>query len=158
MRQSRLFTTIITLTLLWAMVIGCAGPKTVTFPDVSLEAAIREALNVSLGEELTIEELASLTTLSICGSEGITNLSCLDYCTNLTELSISNNQISDVSPLSPLTNLTSLYLSNNQISDITPLSSLTNLNLLAVGGNQIIDICPLSSLTNLTVLDSIETR
>jgi internalin A len=72
--------------------------------------------------------------------------------TNLTELSLGGNQISDIKPLSNLTNLTSLYLWENQISDIKPLSNLTNLTELSLGGNQISDIKPLSNLTNLTSL------
>ena len=37
---------------------------------------------------------------------------------NLTELSLGGNQISDLKPLSSLTNLTEVYLWGNQISDI----------------------------------------
>lgn len=37
--------------------------------------------------------------------------------TNLTDLDLRNNQISDISPLAGLTNLTELRLYNNQISD-----------------------------------------
>ena len=45
-----------------------------------------------------------------------------------------------------LTNLTSISLNNDQISDIKPLSSLTNLTRLSLGVNQISDIKPLSNL------------
>ncbi len=40
-------------------------------------------------------------------------------------------------------NLTELFLSNNQISDLGPLSGLPNLTRLSLGGNQISDISPL---------------
>ena len=71
----------------------------------------------------------------------------------LTNLSLFNNQISDIKPLSNLTNLTNLSLSFNQISDIKPLSNLTNLTSLYLLSNQISDIKTLSNLTNLTNLN-----
>jgi internalin A len=54
----------------------------------------------------------------------------LSSLTNLTELHLWYNSISDISVLSSLTNLTELYLSGNSISDISILSSLTNLTEL----------------------------
>ena len=63
---------------------------------------------------------------------------------SLTELSLDNNQISDIKPLASLTNLTSIELNGNQISDIKPLASLTNLILLYLSGNPIAPkTCPL---------------
>jgi internalin A len=72
--------------------------------------------------------------------------------TNLAELHLSNNQISDVSPLAGLTGLTYLWLNANQISDVTPLANLTGLTLLNLEGNQVSDISPLEGLTCLEVL------
>ena len=63
---------------------------------------------------------------------------------NLTELYLGENQISDIKPLASLTNLTWLSLGENQISDIKPLASLTNLNELWLSGNPIAPkTCPL---------------
>jgi Leucine-rich repeat (LRR) protein len=76
----------------------------------------------------------------------------LRHMTNLTQLELYFNQISDVRPLSGLTNLTELGLNFNQISDIGPLSGLTNLTELDLGRNRISDVGPLSGLTNLTQL------
>ena len=55
--------------------------------------------------------------------------------------------------LSGLTNLTNLTLSRNQILDLSVLSGLTNLTSLGLYNNLIVDISPLSGLTNLTYLD-----
>jgi len=64
--------------------------------------------------------------------------------TNLTELSLSINKISDIKPLASLTKLTSLDLNYNQISNIKPLASLTNLTKLYLRGNPITPkTCPL---------------
>ena len=73
--------------------------------------------------------------------------------TNLTELSLDYNAISDISSLSGLTNLTELHLSDNSISDISSLSGLTNLTELHLRYNAISDISSLAGLTNLTQLD-----
>jgi internalin A len=59
---------------------------------------------------------------------------------NLTDLYLSNNRITDISPLSALANLTQLSLNNNQIADISRLFSLANLTQLYLGDNQIADL------------------
>ncbi len=78
--------------------------------------------------------------------------------TNLTELGLESNQISDITPLAKLNNLKFLYLGDNQVSDITPLATFTNLTSLSLGGNQINDITPLAELTNLTSLSMYNTH
>ena len=122
----------------------------VTFPDANLETVIREFLNKPEGAIYT-SDLESLTRLSIY-KEGISDLTGLEYCTNLTELHLGGEQISDLSPLSSLTRLIVLYLGEDQITDISPLSSLTQLTVLRLGENQISDLSPLSKLTSLTRL------
>ncbi|MBD2011112.1 leucine-rich repeat domain-containing protein [Microcoleus vaginatus ZQ-A3] len=95
--------------------------------------------------------LSNLTELSLDGNQ-ITDITPLSALTNLTSLYLNNNQITDITPLSALTNLTSLYLNNNKITDITGLSALTNLTHLYLNNNPITDITGLSALTNLTHL------
>jgi internalin A len=73
--------------------------------------------------------------------------------TNLTELTIEHNAISNFQAISKLTNLKSLYLRNNQVSDITPLSNLKKLTELTLRDQKISDITPLHQLTNLTNLE-----
>jgi len=125
--------------------------ETVAFPDASLEKAVRDALGKPAGEQIIAADLAKLTSLC-AGFYGISDLSGLEYCTNLTELSIAGCQVSDISCLSSLTNLRTLSLSGNPISDISPLASLINLTRLALPATQVHDISPLSSLTNLNEL------
>ena len=128
-----------------------ASPS-ITFPDENLEAAIRDALGKAPGEEITADDLAELTELEAIES-GITDLSGLEYCTNLTRLQLEKNQISDITLLENLTSLNVLQLDRNQISDITPLENLTSLNGLELGDNQISDITPLENVTSLTRLE-----
>ncbi len=128
-----------------------AGPAAISFPDASLEAAIRVGLKKPTGR-ITQADLVRLTSLRATDA-GTRDLSGLENATNLTELYLWNNEISDISALSSLTNLTKLNLWDNQISDISALSSLTNLTELYLRNNKISDISALSSLTNLTELD-----
>ncbi|MFC1981621.1 leucine-rich repeat domain-containing protein [Chloroflexota bacterium] len=140
----------------------CAEPVTttptpalseaVTFADGNLEAAIRDALGKPPGEEITAAELAKLTELE-ANDSSISDLSGLEYCTDLTEAYFEENEISDISPLASLTMLTKLFLDNNEIGDVSPLASLTKLTNLVLNHNEVRDISPLASLTNLTGLD-----
>ncbi|MCL2109219.1 MAG: leucine-rich repeat domain-containing protein [Oscillospiraceae bacterium] len=108
--------------------------------------------------ELTNEDIeplihmTDLIELDLYGND-ISDISVLAGLTDLRWLYLDNNNISDISPLTSLTNLQSLLLNFNNISDISPLSSLTNLAILNLtGNNNISDVSPLTSLTNLTEL------
>jgi internalin A len=95
--------------------------------------------------------LSNLTELHL-PSNKITDITPLSGFTNLTRLHLENNQITDITPLSGLNNLTSLHLETNSITDLTPLSPLINLRRLHLSNNPITDITGLSELTNLTRL------
>src|SRR4051794_9499021 len=79
---------------------------TVTFPDAALESAVRAQLAKPTGL-ITSTDMANLTTLTD-ESDTIQNLSGLQYATNLTDLDLYDNLVSDLSPLSGLTQLNSL--------------------------------------------------
>ena len=139
--------------LLMVLLGACAAPapETVVFADENLETEIRDALGKAVGEAITPVELAGLTELR-ASMWDITDLSGIEYCTNLVELSLARNQMTDISPLGSLNNLTTLFLNCNHISDVSSLASLTNLTTLFLNNNQISDLSPLASLTNLTTL------
>jgi hypothetical protein len=126
-------------------------PQTVTFTDDNLDADVRRNLGKQPFEEITVDDLASLTVLYFASHSDIIDLSGIEKCINLVELDLSFNQISNISLLSSLTSLILLNIAGNQASDISPLSSL-NLDYLYLDKNEIVDISPLSSLTNLLVL------
>ena len=100
-----------------------------------------------------VEYSTSLTELNL-SYKNLTNedIKDLDKMTNLTDLKLYGNKISDISSLKKLKNLISLNLNNNQINDISLLKNLTNLTYLDLGCNQISDISPLNNLINLTDL------
>ena len=128
-----------------------ATAQIVDIPDPNLRAAIEAELRVAAGATITVNDMAALTELDRQDA-GISNLTGLEFATNLTVLYLGDNSISDISPLADLTNLTDLGLDLNSISDISPLAGLTNLRSLNLHKNLISDISPLAGLINLAWL------
>ncbi|HSG99592.1 MAG TPA: leucine-rich repeat domain-containing protein, partial [candidate division Zixibacteria bacterium] len=122
----------------------------VTFPDAGLEAAIRSAINKPTGDIMSLE-LLDITYLT-ASNANISDLTGLEWCDSLETLNLRNNQISDITPLTGLTSLGWLRLDGNQITDIDSLAGLTSLTFLQVSENQISDVSALSGLTELEVL------
>jgi Leucine-rich repeat (LRR) protein len=142
--------------LLAASILVCGlspgyAQTSVSFPDPKLDAAVRGTLGKPSGP-LTTDDLKGLTYLYATGQQ-ITNLSGLEYATNLVSVTLSFNLIKDVGPLSSLPNLTSLELQSNPLSSVNSLTGLTKLVTLNIGFNGIHDASPLLALTNLTKLD-----
>ena len=76
-----------------------------------------------------LAELTSLTRLDFWGNGlGDNNLHLITGLTQLTQLDLRNNQISNVTPLTKLVNLKKLQLKGNPISDTSPLLTLTDQN------------------------------
>ncbi len=137
-------------------------PGNRTFADwcrdrASLNPEAKHTVEVLLKQAGTTEcdaanrKLSSLTELSLSDNK-ISDIKPLESLTKLTELWLFKNRINDIKPLESLTNLADLNLSYNEISDIKPLESLTNLTKLYLSDNEISDIKPLESLTNLDEL------
>ncbi|MBN2375489.1 MAG: leucine-rich repeat domain-containing protein, partial [Sedimentisphaerales bacterium] len=123
-------------------------PAPVYFADANLKAAVEVELGV---DDPNASDMLNLTYLN--GNYlTISDLTGLEYGTNLTDLQLYGNQIIDISALSGLTNLTLLYLSENQISNISALAGMTNLTDLDLYDNQISDISALAGLKNLSRL------
>ena len=122
---------------------------TVYFADPKLEAVIRTRI-AKPEAPIHPSDLEGLRTL-IAGHRDISDLTGLEYCTDLVVLYLEDNQISGISPLANLTDLQGLYLWGNQISDISPLANLTNLTQLQLRSNQINDIEPLLENEGLSI-------
>jgi len=133
------------------------------FKDEKFEQLIRDTIDKPTGE-ITVEDMAGIEILGApnrtkIGKDGkylgLSDISGIEYCRNLTFLDISFNDICDVSNLSGLANLKALKtlkISKINITDISALSELTNLEYLIIGNNPISDLSPIARLTNLTVL------
>jgi len=133
---------------------GCGDDDTISpvvvFPDANLGIAVSQALDIPVGQ-ITVLDLQFLFSLDASGVN-VANLSGLEFCTNLYELTLTGNQISDLGPLAGLQNLTWLALERNVLGNLGPLSGLVNLSYLFLSGNSISDLGPLAALTALTTL------
>lgn len=112
--------------------------------------ALREAERVSvLGERLDLS-----TEVLVLDSRGLKNRDLEEVCQlyALNNLSLMDNELTDITPLSRLGGLDILNLSGNRIRDLSALSGLTDLRTLYLDGNPIEDFSPLNGLDNLNTL------
>ncbi|MCK9223839.1 MAG: protein phosphatase 1 regulatory subunit 42 [Candidatus Muirbacterium halophilum] len=147
--------------------------KTYYFTDPNLRNKVIETLNTIngvsvLSEDYLTDELlshAEFISLAYSGTgplpgpsktapnkanqTSLISLNGLEFCKNLENIDLSNNDISDISALSALTSVKALNLSGNKISDITSLANLSTINSLNLSGNGISDITSLAGLSNL---------
>ena len=123
----------------------------VQIPDPNLRAAIAEELGKSPNAPITVEEMKGLRRFE-ANNRDIRNLTALQFATNLSELGLVNNQISDLSPIAGLIGLRNLNLDNNPVSDLSSLKDLTNLTELKLDSCQVSDLSPLAGLINLRFL------
>ena len=77
-------------------VCGGTPPDVIVFADSNLEAAVRLRLGKPTGD-FTPSDIPLLTSLN-ASSKGITDLSGLEWFTDLTNVSLHSNQISDLTP------------------------------------------------------------
>ena len=120
----------------------------VNIPDTNLRTVIADSLGKGRDEAITRAEMATLMRLEVQDAN-ISDLTGLQFATNLTDLWLTGNAITDLSALCDLTNLTDLVFFANAITDISALSNLTNLIHLNLNHNTVLDISVLSNLTNL---------
>ena len=122
--------------------------ESVNIPDPNLRAAIAEALNLPAGVPITVEKMATLEHLE-AESKDISDLTGLEFATNIYGIRLSDNNISDVSAIAGLTQLQILGFDANRVSDLSPLAGLSHLNRLSFSHNQASDLSPLVGLKNL---------
>ena len=123
----------------------------VEVPDAALAALLRTTLELAADADITTADMEKLSTLD-ASSQGITDLTGLEYAVNLESLFLDSNSIVDISPLASLTTLRYLSLEDNDISDVSPLSGLVNLVNLRINENNVSDLTPLAGLVTLTGL------
>jgi Leucine-rich repeat (LRR) protein len=130
---------------------GTIQATEVIIEDPKVEMAIRHQLNKWAGT-LTAEDMEQLTILD-ADYQGISNLTGLEFATNLEELYLEGNQIQDLNPVQGLTNLKKLSLGNNQINSLLPLQKLTGLIELSVWKNQLTSLAGVEKLAQLESLN-----
>ena len=98
--------------------------------------------------EANKQAIEAVTSLDI-EDKSLTDISGIEYFTNLTKLYCSYNQLTAL-PVEKLTKLTNLDCSYNQLTEL-PVKNLTNLTSLRCGNNQLTAL-PVENLTKLTEL------
>ena len=138
--------------LFWLLITANSFAQVVQIPDPNLKEAIREQLQLPAGTPITQQDMEKLEYLDNEKTEkmGITDLTGLQYATNLNSIPLNQNEITDLGPLSNLIQLEYLTAWGNPISDLSPLAHLTQLRTLDLGGCWVSDITPLSNLVRLT--------
>lgn len=79
-------------------------------------------------------------------------MSALSGLTELKQLYLSSNRVSDISALGGMTKLEKLMLGSNRISDVSALAGLANLERLRFDWNRVSDVSALADLKNLRYL------
>ena len=107
----------------------------VVIPDAALRRYIEKVLKKRRGATITQAEMNTIESLLLGHGLGIKSLIGLEAATNLQNVAMGRNAISDLTPLANLPNLRSLYLRGNAISDLTPLVNVPHLRYLYLKGN-----------------------
>ena len=136
------------------------------------DAGLRVAVGAALGFPITTSheglpivsqdifetDLRSLVRLDAV-DRGVRDIEALSLATNLRELFLAGNDITDISPLVPglggttgTPRLVHLTLDGNQIDDLSALANLTQLKRLSLDHNPLTDIAPLAALNDLDLL------
>ena len=128
----------------------------VWMPDSVLRTAVRGEIGLLPDVPLTKERLQSARYINIAG-KGISDITGLEFATDLRELDLRDNPVTDLRPLANLTMLEDLYLSdlfpNTPTLDLHPLANLINLQELFLEHSKVSDISPLAGLKKLRILD-----
>ncbi|MCQ6305471.1 leucine-rich repeat domain-containing protein [Bacillus cereus] len=104
---------------------------------------------------ITKKDLLQIKTLSIYSGKGITEITGLEYMTNLEKLTLRESNVKDISAISKLRGLKYVDLTSNSIESIHPIEQLENINMLFLRDNKISDLTPLSKMKKIKTLDLI---
>lgn len=125
-------------------------------PDPALRAAIRGEIGLLPGIRLTKDKLQAVSDVDVA-DKGISDITGLEFATNLKELDLRDNPITDLRPLTNLTTLKGLYLSSifpsTPTLDLCPLANLINLEELTLENSKVADIRPLARFKKLQILN-----
>jgi hypothetical protein len=130
--------------------LSSALAQDVSIPDPGLNAAIRDALQITNGP-LTVQELLGLTNLD-ASSRDISSVAGLEAASNLTSLFLEKNQLTNFLLLSNLIHLVQLDLSENHLTNLDLSAGLNRLSTLRLSGNEFTSFTLPPGLTNLNQL------
>ncbi|CAL5993916.1 Conserved_hypothetical protein [Hexamita inflata] len=131
-------------------VVQCVNISFQRSPTKVLKKLIANCCNIrSLGG---LQKMTQLTELTLSLNQ-LSSLEAITALVNLTLLDLSQNNLEDISPIPKLKELKVLDLSQNLIASILPLRGLDRLEILTLVHSNLTDISSLSGLTQLSELD-----
>jgi hypothetical protein len=142
--------------IIWKMIADAPDIATKTKLSFILECLeVIGTRATQLEREDAVRQLRGIINLSILSLSftDVSDVSALAALTNLQSLDLFFTRVSDVSALAALTNLQSLNLWNTGVSDMSVLAALTNLQSLNLSFTGVSDVSALAALTNLQSLD-----
>lgn len=117
----------------------------VNFPDLNLEDFIKAYLGVDSTDELTTLYLTGLDTLNVAGILPISDLTGLEYASNIRYLRFGGTSVTDLTPIADLQKVEYLRLNNTDVTDISPIANYTTLKYFNANTTTgITDISPLA--------------
>ncbi|MDR1563353.1 MAG: leucine-rich repeat domain-containing protein [Oscillospiraceae bacterium] len=122
---------------------GIDNTPIVNIPDENLKAALLKTYDSNWDGELSERELSGVTNLS---ASFVSDLSGLEYCNKLVDLSLYYSQVSNYSILAQLPAIKSLNLYNLAQEGLAALSTLTKPTSLGIYNSYIADLSPLTTL------------
>ncbi|CAL6057224.1 Conserved_hypothetical protein [Hexamita inflata] len=131
-------------------VVQCVNISFQRCPTKVLKKLIANCCNIRSLDGL--QKMTQLTELTLSLNQ-ISNIEAIASLVNLTLLDLSQNNLEDISPIAKLKQLKVLDLSQNLITRISPLQGLDKLEILTLVQSNLTDISSLSGLTQLTELD-----
>jgi len=156
----RWYIILITIVLFIFFSIGLLKIKSIFNPDFEdiysnfspvLKEAVIKTLNKNYSYIPSIYEIEQIDSVNLYGKK-ITNISGLEYFTNLKRLNISCTQVSDLSPIKDLKRIEELQIANCPLKSISDLSNKTNLKILNCATTYLNEISPLYGLVNIEEL------
>ncbi len=116
------------------------GSTIVRISDSKLKLCINNELGHSGTDDVTVKDMESLTTLNCDNESGynsnkISYLTGLEYATNLSSLSMIDNNVADIRPITKLTKLEELYMASNRVSIVSGIEGMVNLKVLDLSNN-----------------------
>ena len=121
----------------------------VEIPDPLFEKHVRKSLRGPEGP-ITDSDLAQLTRLHLVG---VTDLTGIEHCTRLEDLSLRLARITDFSPLERLTSLRRLWLYSCKTVDLSAIHRCEGLEQLSISGARVTGMEGVAGLANLEVLE-----
>ncbi|MBR5272986.1 MAG: PHB depolymerase family esterase [Clostridia bacterium] len=129
-----------------------AADDAVAFADWNLKNALVNAgYDKNNDGELSESEMAMIYGIDLSGL-GITNISGLEYATNLKFVDLSNNALTSIDALASCAELQYVDVSDNKLTSIVALANATKIFILAADNNDITSISAVAGLENVVTL------